>query len=109
MPHRNESNKIVGWLFACEDCWADEWGSAENETAKACRNSYFLACISADEMTEPEPDIAYISVPPSSLAAWDSYMVKRNKVLNLPALAFLTEVSFDDEVDYQKLHKEFLP
>jgi hypothetical protein len=87
----------------CEECWADEWGSAPNESAKACREHYLLGLISADQVGDPDADVAYMRVPPTSLAAWDSYAVKRSKVLNLPALAFITTISFDDDSEFQKL------
>jgi len=87
----------------CADCWANEFETDGRGKGKACRDSYLLGVVSADEVNEAEPDVAYIRVPPTSLTAWDSYMVKRNKVLNLPALAFITQISFDEEVDYQKL------
>lgn len=87
----------------CAECWANEFESDNRGKGKACRDSYLLCCISADQLGEDEPEVAYLRVPPTSLAAWDSFMVKRNKVLNLPALAFVVEVTFDDTVDYQKI------
>lgn len=91
----------------CAECWANEFESDNRGKGKACRDSYLLACVAANELENldeiDESSIAYLRVPPTSLAAWDGYMVKRNKVLHLPAAAFITQVTFDEEVDYQKI------
>jgi len=90
----------------CADCWANEFETDSRGKGKACKDTYLLACIAANQMGDAEPDLAYLKVPPTSLKSWDSFMVKRNQVLNLPALAFIIEVTFDEEVDYQKIFFE---
>jgi hypothetical protein len=87
----------------CQGCWANEFKSDNRGKGKACRDSYQLAIIAENQLGEKEPDVAYINVPPTSIQAWDSYMVKRNKVMKLPALAFVTEISYDEDSEYQKL------
>lgn len=89
---------------SCDECWADEFGSDNRGRGKACRDAYLLACVTPDDLqNEDAPTIALLSVPPTSLAAWDSYMVKRNKVLGLPSLAFLTYVTTELDGDTMKL------
>jgi hypothetical protein len=92
---------------ACVDCWANEFESDNRGKGKACRDSYLLACVASNELDAieeiDEDSIAFLRVPPTSLSTYDGYMVRRNKVLHLPAMAFITQVTFDDEVDYQKI------
>lgn len=90
----------------CRNCWADEFGSDARERAKACREQYLLATVHADSLKKDSldmEDVAFMRVPPTSLKAWDAFMIKRNKVFKLPALSFIVEASFDEDVDYQKL------
>lgn len=87
----------------CEGCWANEFGSDSRGKGKACRDSYLMAVLHQDDLEVEDPVLAYLRVPPTSLANWDSYAEKRRKVLGLPAMAFVTSITFDDTVDYQKL------
>src|SRR5690606_96672 len=94
---------------ACRDCWANEFETDGRGRGKACREQYLLAIVHPDSLEKDElniEDVSLLRVPPTSLAAWDSAMVKRNKVFNLPALAFKMRATFDEDVDYQKLEFE---
>lgn len=88
---------------SCADCWANEFESDARGKGKACRDSYLVALVHADDRDQADPQVAYLRVPPTSLSAFDSYLRKRVEVLGLPAVAFITEIWFDDSVDYQKL------
>lgn len=96
----------------CDGCWANEFETDRRGRGKACRESYLLGTVHPDELEAlaegGDVEVAYLRVPPTSLAAWDSFMVKRNKVFKLPALAFIVQASFDEDVDYQKLEFEEL-
>jgi len=87
---------------ACADCWANEFGTDNRGRGKACANTLLLAVIADVDLGKDDAEIATFSIPPASTANFHAYMKKRQKALNLPSFAFVTEISVDDEADYLK-------
>ena len=93
----------------CSDCWANEFGSSETGRGKACKNSRRLAimAVSIDEDGNLEAvstgEVAVLRVPPTSLKNYSGFIKRSNKVLRRPSWAYVTEVSFDENADYETL------
>jgi hypothetical protein len=83
----------------CAQCAMNAYGS--NGNGKACRNSRLLAVIDPADMAEGP--VYTISVPPTSIRAWDSYvstLVARHKC---PPIGVVTSISQDSDSQYIKL------
>jgi len=81
---------------ACDKCPSNQWGSSGK--GKACKNTRLLAILTPDDPTK----IYTISVSPTALKAFDSYI---NKLVNkrvLPVMV-VTNIAFDQKCDYLKL------
>ena len=111
-PHETSPNpqgdEVNG---TCVGCWANQFGSDARGRGKACKNNRRLAVIPGHDGWEEslaEPQIAYLSVPPTSLAAWRGYVNKLGKGMKKPTFAFVTRMTFDETEDYPKLQFEVL-
>lgn len=90
----------------CADCEFNEWGSAVGGgRGKACRNTQGLGLINAEELEagEEDPELAYLSVPPTSLGELNGYCAKVIGALDLPSFGVITTISLDPDADYQHL------
>lgn len=85
----------------CESCPYNQWGSAPGGgDGKACKEHRKLAILPYDR---PDATIMMLQVPPSSLKAYDGYVKNLAKLYQRPPVAYITEITFDTTVDYQKL------
>ncbi len=85
----------------CDSCPYNQWGSAPmGGDGKACKEHRKLALLPGDNSNAP---IMMLQVPPSSLKAYDAYVKNLAKIYQRPPVAYVTEISFDTTVDYQKL------
>ena len=94
----------------CGECWANEFGSADNGKGKACKDSRRMAMISADQLDDPVEDIevVFLKTPPTSCKNFDKYVNGAKKLLKRPTYGVITRVFFDDEADYEVLKFEII-
>jgi len=88
----------------CKGCPNNEFGSAEKGRGKACKNRFRLACIPAGTLTngrfeafdDPEAfssaQVAYLGVPPTSIAAWGAYVKSLAGALKRPPFGVFTKI-----------------
>lgn len=106
-PHGDSSN--LQNEGPCSECWADAFGSSETGEGKACKNSRRIALLGIIQDEEGNPsgiafeEVMFLRVPPTSLSNFSGYIKRSNKITGRPAYAYVTELGFDDESDYEKL------
>jgi len=83
----------------CAGCWANEFGSAGN--GKACKDEVLMAVIPPDA-SEGTP-LMLIKASPTALAGFNGYAAAVAREFGTPLWGVITEISFDDSVDYEKL------
>lgn len=81
----------------CEECWANQFGSAERGKGKACKNSRRLAVIAVDEEQDytvsSDSEMAFVRLAPTSLKYWKSYVSKLTRVTGLPPMGVVTNLT----------------
>lgn len=90
----------------CDGCEHNAWGSADIGRGKSCAEQYRLAVLAVDNTrkeTYANCDMAVITVPPTSKKNFGQYVHALEEQTGRPPLAFLTEMSFDDEFDHEVL------
>lgn len=84
----------------CAECPMNEWGSAEQGNGKACKNTRLVGFISANGLEEAEQvetaDLVQLSVPPTSLKPFNTYLRNTAQAYGHPMLA-VTEVRAEQE------------
>ena len=83
----------------CTSCPMNQFGS--NGNGKACKNTRVLAVV-APNAEEGSP-IMTLSVAPMGLKDYDKYVNDVARRFNLPPVGVLTEISFDENADFEKL------
>lgn len=84
----------------CDSCSNNQFGS--NGTAKACKNTRYLAVIEAS--SDPKDAQIYtISVPPKSLKAFDGYLNTLTSVLKRASFGVVTKIGFHPEAEHEQL------
>jgi hypothetical protein len=82
----------------CDGCQWNAFGTAEKGRGKACKNVRRLSVIPASCLDDGTPQAildeqsAFLKVPVTSVRGWASY-VQQLATMNLPPLAFVTEIS----------------
>jgi|GEM_PF-968400 len=90
----------------CQSCPQNQFGSAANGKAKACKNGRSLALLPASHDgadVDHEADIWTLDVSSTALKGWDGYVQSLARSFGQPPVAFITEVSFNDAVTYPSL------
>ena len=90
----------------CDGCPQNAWGSADIGRGKMCAEQYRIAVLAVDHTrkeTYANCDMATITVPPTSKKNFGQYVHALDEQTGRPPLAFLTEMSFDDEFDHEVL------
>jgi len=82
----------------CNSCPMNQFGS--NGNGKACKNQRIVALLPPDDS---DADIMTISVSPSALKGFDTYISKLATMYKVPAFAVSTEISFDPNETYAKV------
>lgn len=85
----------------CKGCWANEYKSAPNGKGKACKNTRYLAVLPPD--ADAETELWFLEVSPTGLKSFDGYITSVTRQYQMPPIAVITEVSFDENSDYQSL------
>lgn len=96
VPSDNSPNKQND---TCKGCPMNEFGSAGK--GKACKNQRLLAVLPPDA-TEDTP-IWLLKVSPTAIKAFDSYVRSVASAFQMPPVAVVTKVSFDENSDYPSL------
>lgn len=86
----------------CEDCWANQWKSDKRGKGKACGNKHLTAVVMAEDLDEDQPEVYFLTVPVTSGATFRKYVAGLNDN-DMPSWAVVTNISFDDGADYQKI------
>lgn len=84
----------------CKSCPMNMFGSASNGAGKACKNTRVVALLPPDDSGA---DIMTISVSPSAIKGFDSYISKLASMFGVPPFAVTTEIGFDPKESYAKL------
>jgi len=87
----------------CKECWANEWGSSERGTGKACKNSRRLAVLAVGEDGVVAGEMPLLRIPPTSLNHWASYLKRVASTMYRPTWAVATSITFDESADYERL------
>lgn len=74
---------------ACEDCPMNEWGSGVGR-GKACADKRLLALIHAESEDFEEAPIVGLSLPPTAIKSWDSYVSNLAQVRKRPFRSVVT-------------------
>lgn len=95
-PHPDVVEAGTAQADRCADCEHNQWGSAAKGRGKACKNTFRLGMIVADEATSAkaikEAEVVYAKTPVTSGKNWGNY-VRQCDAVNKPPLAFVTEMS----------------
>ncbi|HJY05418.1 MAG TPA: hypothetical protein VJ323_03830, partial [Bryobacteraceae bacterium] len=82
----------------CAACPNNQFGSAGK--GKACKNTRLLAVTPISEDGNEDAPIWIISVPPTSIKAFDSYVFKLSTKQRTLPIALVTRISLDQDVTY---------
>lgn len=74
----------------CKGCPMNEFGSAHNGKGKACKNTYMVALLPADD---PSAEIAYMSVSPTGLKSFEAFVNGCSARYNLPPIGAIVTIS----------------
>lgn len=83
---------------SCAECENNEFGSADTGRGKACGNKRRLALISADKLDDAKAgyyegaEIAFLSVPPTSIKAYAGFVKKLASAIQRPPHGVFTEI-----------------
>lgn len=88
----------------CDGCPLDAWGSADVGRGKACSQQYKVALLAAGPgETLADAELAILTLPPTSLKNWDTYVRMLAKDHKRPPYAVLTRFAFDEEAEHPVL------
>jgi hypothetical protein len=91
VPHEKSAEKQND---DCKSCPMNEWASADRGEGKHCKNSRRLALIPQGDLENiGDAEVAFISVPVTSVKAWAGYVRQTAEVLKRPPLGVITEIS----------------
>lgn len=83
----------------CTGCPQNAFGTADKGKGKACRNQRRVAVMMADD-TRPDPQIALLTLPPTALKPFSSYVKQIANVVGRPLHGVVTDFNFDDDQDF---------
>lgn len=92
-------NSPVRQNDTCKGCPMNEFGSAGN--GKACKNTRVLAVLPPD--ADEDTPMWLLKVSPTALKAWDGFVMSVQRTFQMPPIAVVTKVSFDENLDYPSL------
>jgi hypothetical protein len=111
VPHEAAPKKVCDQ--GCKTCPNNAFGSAEKGRGKACKNRIRLACISGGTFTNGRfealvspsdvatAQVAYLSIPPTSIGAWGAYVKGLVSSLKRPPWAVFTKIKVQPDVRTQ--------
>lgn len=94
VPSDNSPNKQAD---ACSSCPNNQFGSASNGRGKACKNTRLVAMMPVTALDNPDEDapIWIMSIPPTSLKAFDAYVHSLAAKHSTVPVGVVTEVYLD--------------
>lgn len=93
VPSPNAPNRQAE---TCTSCPNNQFGSAPNGKGKACKNTRLLALMPVTALdSEEDAPIWILSVPPTSLKAYDSYVHSLASKHKTVPIGVVTEISLD--------------
>ena len=94
VPSDNSPNKQAD---ACSSCPNNQFGSASNGKGKACKNTRLVALMPVTALDNPDEDapIWIMSIPPTSLKAFDAYVHSLAAKHNTVPVGVVTEIYLD--------------
>ncbi len=92
-------NSPVKQSDSCSTCPMNQFGSAGK--GKACKNTRVLAVLPPD--ADEDTPLWILNVSPTAIKAFDSYVASVARQFQLPPVGVVTEVSFDENIDYASL------
>lgn len=88
----------------CADCWAHQWKSDKREKGRACKNQHDLKFIFEDDLANiADAELAGLTVPVTSGAAFRKYVKKLTDSNETPSFAVITKITMDPDAENQKL------
>ena len=96
VPSDNSPNKQND---TCKGCPMNEFGSSGK--GKACKNSRVLAVLPPD--ASDDTPMWLLKVSPTAIKAFDSYVRSVASTFQMPPVAVVTTVSFDENCEYPSL------
>lgn len=99
-PSPNCKEMQIGADELCKGCHWNKFGSAPNGKGKACQNRRLFALLPAN--ADEEDEMMLMSASPTSVSGFDAYVTQLSSDGELP-ISVITEIDFDDDVDYPKL------
>lgn len=87
---------------SCDECEMFEWGSGQNGS-KACKDKRRLMMVSLEDLESESPEITFLDVPPTSVKKFTKYVKGLAKVAKKPIYGVVTQMEFDEEVDWPAL------
>lgn len=101
VPHKDAP---VPQSTTCAECELNEWGSnPQGGRGKACSDRRRLIVISAEEEDFAEAELVQLSVGPTTLKNWKGFVNDLTNKLGLPTFGVVTNISFDEDSDYEVL------
>lgn len=94
VPSDNSPNKQA---VSCSGCPNNQFGSAGK--GKACKNTRLLAVMPV-AMDGEDPPVWIMSVPPTSMKAFDAYVQSLAMKLKTTSLGVVTRITLDQSVTY---------
>lgn len=89
-PHHNSPDPQSD---SCATCPHNEFGSAEKGGGKACGNRKRISLVPADTVSNPNPEVAMLKIPPTGLKPLNSYIAFLNRVEEIPLEFAISAVS----------------
>lgn len=100
-PFAESPDKQSDW---CDGCPLDAWESADVGRGKACSQQYKLAVLAAGPGESLDSaELAILTVPPTSLKNFDTYVKHLKNSFKVPPHAALTRFAFDEEEEHPVL------
>lgn len=86
----------------CSGCPQNQFGSGNNGSGKACKNSRVMAVVDASNDKADAP-IWTLTASPTAIKAFDGYVKNVQRMFNVPPVGVVTEVSFDPNSTYASI------
>ncbi len=91
------SNSPAKQADTCATCPNNQFGSAVNGKGKACKNTRLLALMPASAIDDNDGPIWIMSVPPTSLKAFDGYVQSLSIKHKTVPVGVITQITLDPE------------
>lgn len=94
-------NSLKKQADTCATCPQNQFKSARTGSGKACKNTRLVAVLPKD--FQADTPIWLLSVSPTGIKAFDSYVASIAANFNAPPIKVVTTIGFDPKVDYPSL------